>query len=131
MSMNASLYKALVSGGLTYVGFSYALPQDPNKNYFTISSAVGSYLGDTLITNFFPTYTTTSGSLVDTLFSSGTAAGSSYLVEKVMAGNSPDFQMDNMSLKFGILLVSNITADYLTNMLYNYSSSSSTTVTGA
>ena len=25
MSMNASLYKALVSGGLTYVGFSYAL----------------------------------------------------------------------------------------------------------
>ena len=130
MSMNASLYKALVSGGLTYVGFSYALPQDNNKTYFTISSALGSYLGDTLITNFFPTYTA-SGSLVDTLFSSGTAAGSSYLVEKVMAGNSPDFQMDNMSLKFGILLVSNITAEYLTNMLYNYSSSSTTTVTGA
>ena len=130
MSMNASLYKALVSGGLTYVGFSYALPQDPNKNYFTISSAVGSYLGDTLITNFFPTYTS-AGSLVDTLFSSGTAAGSAYLVEKVMAGNSPDFQMDNMTTKFGILLLSNVVSDYITNMLYNYSSSSSTTVTGA
>ena len=129
MSMNASLYKALVSGGLTYVGFSYALPQDPNKNYFVASSAVGSYLGDTLITNFFPTYTA-SGSLVDTLFSSGTAAGSAYLVEKVMAGNSPDFQMDNMSLKFGILLVSNVVSDYLTNAMYS-ASSSSTTVTGA
>ena len=129
MSMNASLYKALVSGGLTYVGFSYALPQDNNKTYFTISSALGSYLGDTLITNFFPTYTA-SGSLVDTLFSSGTAAGSAYLVEKVMAGNSPDFQMDNMSLKFGILLVSNVVSDYLTNAMYS-ASSSSTTVTGA
>ena len=129
MSMNASLYKALVSGGLTYVGFSYALPQDPNRNYFTISSALGSYLGDTLITNFFPTYTT-SGSLVDTLFSSGTAAGSAYLVEKVMAGNSPDFQMDNMTTKFGILLLSNVVSDYLTNAMYS-ASSSSTTVTGA
>ena len=129
MSMNASLYKALVSGGLTYVGFSYALPQDPNKNYFTISSALGSYLGDTIITNFFPTYTT-SGSLVDTLFSSGTAAGSAYLVEKVMAGNSPDFQMDNMTTKFGILLLSNVVSDYLTNAMYS-ASSSSTTVTGA
>ena len=129
MSMNASLYKALVSGGLTYVGFSYALPQDPNKTYFTISSALGSYLGDTLITNFFPTYTT-SGSLVDTLFSSGTAAGSAYLVEKVMAGNSPDFQMDNMTTKFGILLLSNVVSDYLTNAMYS-ASSSSTTVTGA
>ena len=127
--MNASLYKALVSGGLTYVGFSYALPQDPNRNYFTISSALGSYLGDTLITNFFPTYTT-SGSLVDTLFSSGTAAGSAYLVEKVMAGNSPDFQMDNMTTKFGILLLSNVVSDYLTNAMYS-ASSSSTTVTGA
>ena len=129
MSMNASLYKALVSGGLTYVGFSYALPQDNNKTYFTISSALGSYLGDTLITNFFPTYTT-SGSLVDTLFSSGTAAASAYLVEKVMAGNSPDFQMDNMTTKFGILLLSNVVSDYLTNAMYS-ASSSSTTVTGA
>ena len=47
-----------------------------------------------------------------------------------MAGNSPDFQMDNMSLKFGILLVSNVVSDYLTNAMYS-ASSSSTTVTGA
>ena len=51
MSVNASIMKATLSGALTYGMFSYALPSEPNKTYFTIGSAVGSYLGDSIISN--------------------------------------------------------------------------------
>ena len=122
--MSASVYKALISGALTYGGFSYLLKDDL---IFVASSTAGSFIGDYLISSFFPTYTS-SGSLMDTAFSAVAGGGSAYAVEKLMVGN--DYVMSNMSTKMGILVVSNALADYVTNMLYS-SSSSSTTVTGA
>ena len=121
--MSASLYKALISGALTYGGFSYLLKDDPNKMAFVASSTAGSFIGDYLISSFFPTYTS-SGSLMDTAFSALAGGGSAYAVEKLMVGN--DYVMSNMSTKMGILVISNMAADYVTNMLYN---NNSTTVT--
>ena len=123
--MSASLYKALISGALTYGGFSYLLKDDPNKMAFVASSTAGSFIGDYLISSFFPTYTS-SGSLMDTAFSAVAGGGSAYAVEKLMVGN--DYVMSNMSTKMGILVVSNALADYVTNMLYN---NNSTTVTSS
>ena len=121
--MSASVYKALISGALTYGGFSYLLKDDPNKMAFVASSTAGSFIGDYLISSFFPTYTS-SGSLMDTAFSALAGGGSAYAVEKLMVGN--DYVMSNMSTKMGILVISNMAADYVTNMLYN---NNSTTVT--
>ena len=121
--MSASLYKALISGALTYGGFQYLLKDDPNKWAFTLSSAGGSFIGDYLISSFFPTYTS-SGSLMDTAFSSAVGGGSAYVVEKLMVGQ--DYVMSNVGTKMGILIVSNALSDYVTNMLYN---NNSTTVT--
>ena len=115
-SMNVSLMKASLSGGLTYAMFTYALPSEPNKTYFTIGSAVGSYLGDSIISILMPTYTST-GTLMDTMISSASATGAGYLVEKVLAqGNGTDFQQSNMSMKVGILLLSNAVSDYVVNL---------------
>ena len=36
--MSASVYKALISGALTYGGFQYLLKDDPNKMAFVASS---------------------------------------------------------------------------------------------
>ena len=124
--MSASVYKALISGALTYGGFSYFLKDDPNKMYFVASSTAGSFIGDYLISSFFPTYTA-GGSLMDTAFSAVAGGGSAYAVEKLMVGN--DYVMSNMSTKMGILVVSNALADYVTNMLYN--NNNSTTVTSS
>ena len=121
--MSASVYKALISGALTYGGFTYLLKDDPNKMAFVASSTAGSFIGDYLISSFFPTYTS-SGSLMDTVFSALAGGGSAYAVEKLMVGN--DYVMSNMSTKMGILVISNMAADYVTNMLYN---NNSTTVT--
>ena len=121
--MSASVYKALISGALTYGGFQYLLKDDPNKMAFVASSTAGSFIGDYLISSFFPTYTS-SGSLMDTAFSAVAGGGSAYAVEKLMVGN--DYVMSNMSTKMGILVISNMAADYVTNMLYN---NNSTTVT--
>ena len=123
--MSASVYKALISGALTYGGFQYLLKDDPNKMYFVASSTAGSFIGDYLISSFFPTYTA-GGSLMDTAFSAVAGGGSAYAVEKLMVGN--DYVMSNMSTKMGILVVSNALADYVTNMLYN---NNSTTVTSS
>ena len=123
--MSASVYKALISGALTYGGFSYLLKDDPNKWAFTLSSAGGSFIGDYLISSFFPTYTS-SGSLMDTAFSSAVGGGSAYVVEKLMVGQ--DYVMSNVGTKMGILIVSNALSDYVTNMLYN---NNSTTVTSS
>ena len=75
------------------------------------------------ISSFFPTYTS-SGSLMDTAFSAVAGGGSAYAVEKLMVGN--DYVMSNVGTKMGILVISNMAADYVTNMLYN---NNSTTVT--
>ena len=118
MSVNASIMKATLSGGLTYAMFSYALPNEPNKTYFTIGSAVGSYLGDSIISIIMPTYTPT-GTLMDTMISSASATGAGYLVEKVLAqGSGVDFQQTNMTMKVGILLLSNAVSDYVVNAWY-------------
>ena len=118
MSVNASIMKATLSGALTYGMFSYALPNEPNKTYFTIGSAVGSYLGDSIISIIMPTYTST-GTLMDTMISSASATGAGYLVEKVLAQSSGvDFQQSNMGMKVGILLLSNAVSDYVVNMWY-------------
>ena len=117
-SMNVSLMKASLSGALTYGMFSYALPNEPNKTYFTIGSAVGSYLGDSIISILMPTYTS-SGTLMDTMISSASATGAGYLVEKVLAqGSGVDFQQSNMGMKVGILLLSNAVSDYVVNLWY-------------
>ena len=121
--ISSSVYKALITGALTYGGFSYLLKDDPNKMAFVASSTAGSFIGDYLISSFFPTYTS-SGSLMDTAFSAVAGGGSAYAVEKLMVGN--DYVMSNMSTKMGILVISNMAADYVTNMLYN---NNSTTVT--
>ena len=123
--MSQSVYKALISGALTYGGFQYLLKDDPNKWAFVASSTAGSFIGDYLISSFFPTYSGT-GSLVDTAFSAAAGGGSGYLVEKLMVGQ--DYQMSNMTTKMGILVVSNALADYISNMMY---ASSGTTVTTA
>ena len=118
MSVNASIMKATLSGALTYGMFTYALPSEPNKTYFTIGSAVGSYLGDSIISILMPTYTST-GTLMDTMISSASATGAGYLVEKVLAqGNGTDFQQTNMGMKVGILLLSNAVSDYVINAWY-------------
>ena len=124
--ISQSVYKALISGGLTYAGFSYLLKDDPNKWMFTLSSTGGSFIGDYLISSFFPSYTA-SGSLMDTAVSALAGGGSSYVVEKLIAGQQ-DYQMSNVTTKMGILIVSNMAADYISNMMY---SSSGTTVTTA
>ena len=119
MSVNASIMKATLSGALTYGMFTYALPAEPNKMYFTIGSSVGSYVGDSIISIIMPTYTPV-GSLMDTMISAGAATASGYLVEKVIAqtaGN--DFQQSNMGMKVGILLLSNAVSDYVVNMWYS------------
>ena len=123
--MSASVYKALISGALTYGGFQYLLKDDPNKWAFTLSSAGGSFIGDYLISSFFPTYTA-GGSLMDTAFSAAAGGGSAYVVEKLMVGQ--DYVMSNVGTKMGILIVSNALSDYVTNMLYN---NNSTTVTSS
>ena len=123
--MSASVYKALISGALTYGGFSYLLKDDPNKWAFTLSSAGGSFIGDYLISSFFPTYTA-GGTLMDTAFSAAAGGGSAYVVEKLMVGQ--DYVMSNVGTKIGILIVSNALSDYVTNMLYN---NNSTTVTSS
>ena len=123
--MSASVYKALISGALTYGGFSYLLKDDPNKMYFVASSTAGSFIGDYLISSFFPTYTA-GGSLMDTAFSAAAGGGSAYVVEKLMVGQ--DYVMSNVGTKMGILIVSNALSDYVTNMLYN---NNSTTVTSS
>ena len=122
--MSASVYKALISGAITYGSFQYLLKDDPNKMAFTLSSAGGSFIGDYLISSFFPTYTS-SGSLMDTAFSAVAGGGSAYAVEKLMVGN--DYVMSNMSTNMAILVISNMAADYVTNMLYNSSTTTTTT----
>ena len=121
--MSASVYKALISGALTYGGFTYLLKDDPNKMAFVASSTAGFFIGDYLISSFFPTYTA-GGSLMDTAFSAAAGGGSAYVVEKLMVGQ--DYVMSNVGTKMGILIVSNALSDYVTNMLYN---NNSTTVT--
>ena len=123
--MSQSVYKALISGALTYGGFQYLLKDDPNKWAFTLSSAGGSFIGDYLISSFFPTYTA-GGSLMDTAFSAAAGGGSAYVVEKLMVGQ--DYQMSNVTTKMGILIVSNALSDYISNMMY---SNNGTTVTSA
>ena len=123
--MSASVYKALISGALTYGGCSYLLKDDPNKMAFVASSTAGSFIGDYLISSFFPTYNG-GATIMDTAFSAVAGGGSAYAVEKLMVGN--DYVMSNMSTKMGILVVSNALADYVTNMLYN---NNSTTVTSS
>ena len=124
--MSQSVYKALISGALTYGGFAYLLKDDPNKWMFTLSSTGGSFIGDYLISSFFPSYTA-GGSLMDTAVSALAGGGSSYVVEKLIAGQQ-DYQMSNVTTKMGILIVSNMAADYITNMVYN---NQGTTVTSA
>ena len=123
--MSQSVYKALISGALTYGGFQYLLKDDPNKMAFTLSSAGGSFIGDYLISSFFPTYSGT-GSLIDTAFSAAAGGGSAYVAEKLMVGQ--DYQMSNVTTKASILIISNALADYITNMMY---ANSGTTVTTA
>ena len=123
--ISQSVYKALISGALTYGGFQYLLKDDPNKMYFVASSTAGSFIGDYLISSFFPTYSGT-GTLIDTAFSAAAGGGSAYVVEKLMVGQ--DYQMSNMTTKMGILVVSNALADYISNIMY---ANSGTTVTTA
>ena len=121
-----SVSKALISGGLTYAGFTYLLKDDPNKWMFTLSSTGGSFVGDYLISSFLPTYSG-AGSLIDTAVSSLAGGGSAYVIEKLTVGQQ-DYQMSNVTTKASILIVSNALADYISNMLY---ASSGTTVTSA
>ena len=123
--ISQSVYKALISGALTYGGFQYLLKDDPNKMYFVASSTAGSFIGDYLISSFFPTYNA-GGTIMDTAVSAAAGGGSAYVVEKLMVGN--DYVMSNMTTKMGILVVSNALADYISNMMY---ANSGTTVTSA
>ena len=119
MSINSSVAKAVLSSAITYGAFTYALPNEPNKNYFVISSGVGSYLGDSLVQIIMPTYSNT-GTLVDTAISAGAGAGSAYLAEKLLAqvAGQPDFNQSNMMTKLGILVLANATSDYIVNMWF-------------
>ena len=121
-----SVSKALISGGLTYAGFTYLLKDDPNKWMFTLSSTGGSFVGDYLISSFLPTYSG-AGSLIDTAVSSLAGGGSAYVIEKLTVGQQ-DYQMSNVTTKMGVLIVSNMAADYISNMLY---ANNGTTVTSA
>ena len=123
--MSQSVYKALISGGLTYGGFSYLLKDDPNKMAFVASSTAGSFVGDYLISSVFPSYST-GGSLMDTAVSALAGGSSAYVVEKLMVGQ--DYQMSNVTTKGAILVISNALADYISNMMY---ANSGTTVTSA
>ena len=123
--MSQSVYKALISGALTYGGFQYLIKDDPNKMYFVASSTAGSFIGDYLISSFFPTYSGT-GTLIDTAFSAAAGGGSAYIVEKLMVGQ--DYQMSNVTTKMGILVISNALSDYISNMMY---ANTGTTVTTA
>ena len=123
--ISQSVYKALISGALTYGGFQVMLKDDPNKWAFVGSSTAGSFIGDYLISSFFPTHSGT-GSLIDTAFSAAAGGGSAYVVEKFMVGQ--DYQMSNVTTKASILIVSNALADYITNIMY---ANSGTTVTSA
>ena len=124
--MSQSVYKALISGGLTYAGFQYLIKDDPNKWAFVASSTAGSFIGDYLISSFFPSYSA-GGSLMDTTVSSLAGGGSAYLVEKLIAGQQ-DYQMSNVTTKMGILVISNALSDYISNIMY---ANSGTTVTTA
>ena len=123
--MSQSVYKALISGGLTYAGFSYLLKDDPNKMAFVASSTAGSFVGDYLISSVFPSYSAGS-SLMDTAVSALAGGGSAYVVEKLMVGQ--DYQMSNVTTKASILIISNALSDYISNMMY---ANSGTTVTSA
>ena len=124
--ISQSVYKALISGGLTYAGFSYLLKDDPNKWMFTLSSTGGSFIGDYLISSVFPSYSA-GGTLMDTAVSALAGGGSSYVVEKLIAGQQ-DYQMSNVTTKGAILVISNALADYISNIMY---ANSGTTVTSA
>ena len=63
---------------------------------------------------------------MDTAFSAAAGGGSAYVVEKLMVGQ--DYQMSNVTTKMGILIVSNMAADYISNIMY---SNNGTTVTSA
>ena len=115
MSINSSAAKAVLSSAITYGAFSYALPNEANKNYFVISSGVGSYLGDSLVQIIMPSFSNT-GTLIDSAISAGAGGSVAYLVEKALASNQPDFVQSNMSTKLGILVLSNMAADYVVNM---------------
>ena len=123
--MSQSVYKALISGGLTYAGFSYLLKDDPNKMAFVASSTAGSFVGDYLISSVFPSYSA-GGSLMDTAVSALAGGGSAYVVEKLMVGQ--DYQMSNVTTKASILIISNALADYISNIMY---ANSGTVVTSA
>ena len=65
---------------------------------------------------------------MDTAISSASATAAGYIVEKVIAQTAgTDFQQSNMSMKVGILLLSNAVSDYVVIMWMN----PSTTVTSA
>ena len=102
--MSQSVYKALISGALTYGGFQYLIKDDPNKMYFVASSTAGSFIGDYLISSFFPTYSGT-GTLIDTAFSSIAGGGSAYVVEKLMVGQ--DYQMSIIVISTAYLTIMN------------------------
>ena len=116
MSINSSVAKAVLSSAITYGAFSYTLPNEPNMNYFVISSGIGSYLGDSLVSIIMPTYSNT-GTLVDTAISAGAGAGTAYLAEKLLAqtAGQPEFTQTNMMTKLGILVLANASADYIVN----------------
>ena len=128
MSINSSVAKAVLSSAITYGACTYALPNEPNKNYFVISSGVGSYLGDSLVQIIMPTYSNT-GTLVDTAISAGAGAGSAYLAEKLLAqvAGQPDFNQSNMMTKLGILVLANATSDYIVNMWFAPNNTTSVT----
>ena len=117
MSINSSVAKAVLSSAITYGAFSYALPNEANKNYFVISSGVGSYLGDSLVQIIMPSYSN-AGTLIDSAISAGAGGSVAYLVEKALASGQPDFVQSNMTTKLGILVLANMTADYVVNMWY-------------
>ena len=125
MSINSSVAKAVLSSAITYGAFTYALPNEANKNYFVISSGVGSYLGDSLVQIIMPTYSNT-GTLIDSAISAGAGGSVAYLVEKALASGQPDFVQSNMTTKLGILVLANMTADYVVNMWYAQQGSSVT-----
>ena len=100
MSMNSSIMKAVLPSAITYGAFSYALPNEANKNYFVISSGVGSYLGDSLAQIIMPTYSN-SGTLIDSAISAAAGGSAVYLVEKALASGQAEFVQTNMTTKPG------------------------------
>ena len=128
MSINSSVAKAVIFSAITYGAFTYALPNEANKNYFVISSGVGSYLGDSLVQIIMPTFSN-AGTLVDTAISAGAGAGSAYLAEKLLAqvAGQPEFTQSNMMTKFGILVLANATSDHIVNMWFAPNNTTSVT----